>query len=135
VIMEGMHLSEAGQYDLAAERMVCLVDNGTGVVGGHTGQGSPPFGFGTGLSMGTVRVVVTEGESTGCTGYVLGLVFYFQSAPKRARDPSSPCWTTKQEMGLVKATVVEAGNPTEAREQSQKVGERIKQCHNCRLAS
>jgi hypothetical protein len=80
-------------------------------------------------------VVVTEGESTGCTGYVLGLVFYFQSAPKRARDPSSPCWTTKQEMGLVKATVVEAGNPTEAREQSQKVGERIKECHNCRLAS
>jgi hypothetical protein len=118
VIREGIDLDTAGQYDLAAQRMACLVDRGTRVIGVFVGR--------SGLPGGVSRIVVIEGEATGCTGYV-ETAMHFRTALERNRKPASPCWTTKLEMASVKAAI-DAGNSTEARELSQKIKARMNEC-------
>jgi hypothetical protein len=117
LVKEGTDLLTANQYDLAAQRIVCLVDSGTRVIG------TPAGGFG--VTGGVARIVVIEGDAAGCTGYVESM--RFRLARERSRKPASPCWTTKQEMVSVKAAV-DAGNPPEAHDLSQKATERMKEC-------
>ena len=125
LVKEGTDLLDPAQrFDLAAQRMVCVVDTGTRVIGTVPGDGPKPFGFGEGFSMAPVRVVVIEGEANGCSGYVWGLYFRFQP---RTRGFVSPCWTTKSEIIAVKAAV-DAGNLSEAQALSQQVTARMDEC-------
>jgi hypothetical protein len=75
VIDEGFSLLQAGQRELAEQRMVCTVAAGTRVVGTSTG--------GT-----EYRVVVIEGKAKGCSGYVPAPMFavILTPAQRRARE-------------------------------------------------
>jgi hypothetical protein len=69
LIDEGFGLLQAGQRELAEQRMVCTVDAGTRVVGTYAGGAA-------------YRVVVIEGKAKGCSGYVPAPMFAVQSGPK-----------------------------------------------------
>jgi hypothetical protein len=69
LIDEGFGLLQAGQRELAVQRMVCTVDAGTRVVGTYAGGAA-------------YRVVVIEGKAKGCSGYVPAPMFAVPRGPK-----------------------------------------------------
>ena len=125
LIKEGQDLVNAGEYDLAAQRMVCLVDAGTRVTA--TFAGGVPTLDNTGYIGGFARIVVIEGPTKGCTGYLESMHVRGARAPAKPWSPASPCWMTKDEIAPIK-TAVDAGNLTEAGELNQKVTARMKAC-------
>jgi hypothetical protein len=75
LVDEGFSLLQAGQRELAEQRMVCTVDAGTRAVGTFTGNA-------------VYRVVVIEGKAKGCSGYVPAPMFAVSVTPaqRRARE-------------------------------------------------
>jgi hypothetical protein len=94
VIDEGFSLLQAGQRELAEQRMVCTVAAGTRVIGTSTG--------GT-----EYRVVVIEGTAKGCSGYVPAPMFavILTPAQRRAREAQEAkdrrCKEAQQRMDTV----------------------------------
>ncbi len=63
---------QAGQRELAEQRMACSVDAGTRVGGAHIGGSA-------------YRVVVIEGKAKGCSGYVPAPMFAASVTPAQPR--------------------------------------------------
>jgi hypothetical protein len=122
---EGQDLVNAGQYDLAAQRMACVVDSGTRVTATFTG-GVPTL-VNSGYIGGFARVVVIEGTAKGCTGYLESTYVRGVREPARARTAPSPCWRTKDEIAPIKAAA-DGGNLTAAGELNRKAAARTNEC-------
>lgn len=122
---EGQDLVNAGQYDLAAQRMACVADSGTRVTA--TFAGGVPTLDNTGYIGRFARIVVIEGPAKGCTGYLESTYVRSARAPAKARTAPSPCWMTKDEIAPIKAAV-DAGNLPAAGELNQKAAARMKEC-------
>lgn len=124
LVQEGQDLENLGQYDLAAQRMVCLVDKGTRVAASFSG--GVQLGDGDYLG-GVARIVVIEGPAKGCTGYLSSMKVRLVREASKPESAPSPCWMTKTEMAPIKAAV-DAGNLTGASELNQKAADRMTEC-------